>query len=150
MSPARLASRWFIPKPQRAALLLIGGLLYLSVLPCSAAPNPPAFDHSHGFYSSSFSLVLSSAAGTQIRYTLDGSTPTATTGTIYSGPIPITTTTVVRAVAYIDTFNVSVSVTHTYIFVNDVLTQPTTVPTSGTKFVGPNWPSNYLQNFYPV
>src|SRR3982750_1854039 len=144
MSPKWLASRGFIPRPQRA-LLLICGWLYLSALPCSAAPNPPAFDHSRGFYNGSFSLVLSSAVGTQIRYTRDGSAPSATTGTLYSGPISITTTSVVRAVAYTDSTNVSGTVTHTYIFVNDVVTQPTSIPSNGTKFVGPNWPGGYLQ-----
>src|SRR5207302_1338924 len=84
------------------------------------------------------------------RYTLDGSAPTATTGAIYSSPISITTTSVVRAVAYIDSSNVSVSVTNTYIFLNDVITQPRDIPTAGTKFVGPNWPSGYLRNTYAV
>src|SRR4029077_4943723 len=103
------------------------------------AVNPPRFDHSRGFYTSAFSLVLSSDAGTQIRYTVDGSAPTATNGTIYTSPISITTTRVVRAVAYIDSLNVSVSVTHSYIFLNDVITQPLSIPTSGTKFA--NYPT---------
>ena len=80
---------------------------------------------------------------------MDGSAPTATSGTIYSGPISITTTTVVRAVAYADTSNVSASITHTYIFLNDVIHQPASIPTAGTKFVAPNWPSGYLRNTYP-
>ncbi len=41
-----------------------------------------------GFYSNPFSVTLSTATpGATIRYTLDGSTPTPTNGTIYSGPI---------------------------------------------------------------
>src|SRR5947207_12469774 len=104
--------------------LLALAVIFTTTATCLALPNSPNFDHSRGFYSAAFSLALSSDAGTQIRYTLDGSAPTATAGTIYSSPISITTTSVVRAVAYTDSSNVSVSVTHTYIFVNDVITQP--------------------------
>src|SRR5438105_6292581 len=113
-----------IPVPARIrfprASALVFGILAAVAATCLAAPNPPTFNHSRGFYNSAFSLVLSSDPGTQIRYTLDGSAPTATTGTIYSSAISITTTTVVRAVAYVDSSNVSVSVTHSYIFINDV------------------------------
>src|SRR2546423_15044926 len=108
-----------IPKSSAWRLSSVVALLWVASTTCfAAAPNPPSFDHSRGFYTSSFSLALSSDAGTQIRYTRDGSAPSATTGTVYSSPISITTTTVVRAVAYIDSSNVSVSVTHSYIFIN--------------------------------
>ena len=41
--------------------------------------------HEHGFYDSSFQLTLSAAtAGTTIRYTTDGTEPTASNGTVYS------------------------------------------------------------------
>src|SRR5947208_2953865 len=116
----------------RCPALLLLGVLFAATATCLAVPNPPSFNHSRGFYTSTFSLSLNSDSGTQIRYTLDGSAPTATTGTIYSSPISITTTTTVRAVAYTDSSNVSVSVTHTYIFLNDVIHQPIDIPSAGT------------------
>jgi uncharacterized protein (DUF1800 family) len=44
--------------------------------------------------------LVSTTPGAQIRYTTDGSTPTTTTGTLYSGPFTITSTTTLRAIAY--------------------------------------------------
>src|SRR6266576_41591 len=137
------------PRASAGRLSLLVGLLFAASATCfAAAPNPPVFDHDRGFYNSVFSLGLSSDAGTQIRYTLDGSAPTATAGTLYSGPISITTTSMVRAVAYVDSSNVSVSVTHTYIFLNDVIHQPLDIPTAGTTFA--NYPSGYLRETYDV
>jgi len=132
----------------RRAAWIAGSLSWALAALCLAAPNPPAFDHARGFYNSAFSLALTSAAGTQIRYTLDGTPPSASAGTLYAGPIPITTTSMVRAVAFSDASNVSVSVTHTYIFLNDVIHQPLNIPTAGTTFA--NYPSGYLRETYDV
>jgi hypothetical protein len=41
----------------------------------SLISSPPQFSHNRGFYSSGFNLVLSVAAGGEIRYTTDGSDP---------------------------------------------------------------------------
>ena len=44
-----------------------------------------------GFYTGAQTLVITTAtAGAQIRYTLDGTDPTETTGTVYGGPITLT------------------------------------------------------------
>jgi hypothetical protein len=59
--------------------------------------------HERGFYESAFDLFLScDTNGATIRYTLDGTLPTETVGTVYTTGvgIPITTTTSLRAVAY--------------------------------------------------
>jgi len=44
--------------------------------------------------------ITTDTPGAEIRYTLDGSAPTETTGTVYTGPIPFNQTTIVRAAAY--------------------------------------------------
>lgn len=54
-----------------------------------------------GTFSTNFPLSITTNSPTaSIRYTLDGSAPTATTGTAYSGPITITGTTQIRARAF--------------------------------------------------
>ena len=67
------------------------------------APAPPApieFSRNGGTFVESFGLTLNSPTpGTAIRYTLNGTTPNATNGAIYSGPILIDSTRRVRAVA---------------------------------------------------
>jgi hypothetical protein len=59
------------------------------------------FDHDRGFYNAAFSLsITSSTAGASIRYTTNGSLPMATNGLVYTGPIPIDHTTILRAAAF--------------------------------------------------
>ena len=61
------------------------------------APDP-TFNVEAGHYDAAVSVELSVPAGYEIRYTLDGYTPTAASP-LYSGPINVGATTVVRAVA---------------------------------------------------
>ena len=60
-------------------------------------------------FEESTEVSMSAEAGATIHYTLDGSTPTASTGTVYSGPVTLTETTTVKAIAVKD--GVSSSVT---------------------------------------
>jgi DNA-binding transcriptional regulator GbsR (MarR family) len=61
----------------------------------------PTFSPGAGNYSSSQNVTISSTTGgASIRYTTDGSTPSETAGTLYSGPVPISTTTTLKAIAY--------------------------------------------------
>ncbi|MDP7287956.1 MAG: lamin tail domain-containing protein, partial [Phycisphaerae bacterium] len=105
------------------------------------------FSHDRGFYDDSFDLTLSTdTAGAEIRYTTDGSEPTETNGTLYVAPaqIPIITTTAVRATAFKSGYASAGSVTHTYIFLEDVLQQPA-VPDgfpADWKGVAPNYNMN--------
>jgi hypothetical protein len=60
-------------------------------------PQEVTFSRASGTFSSTFNLTLGGAiSGQEIRYTTDGSLPVATS-TVYSGPISVTTSTVVRA-----------------------------------------------------
>lgn len=87
----------------------------------SSVPKP-SFSKKHGFYSAPFSLELTAEDDRSIRYTTDGSTPTAQKGAEYSSPISIKGTTPVRAVAY-DESGTSEVVAHTYIFLSQVRRQ---------------------------
>ena len=61
----------------------------------------PTFSPAAGTYSSTQSVSISDAtSGASIRYTTDGSTPSETAGTLYSGPISISSTTILNAIAY--------------------------------------------------
>ncbi|MCX5672249.1 MAG: chitobiase/beta-hexosaminidase C-terminal domain-containing protein [Planctomycetota bacterium] len=83
------------------------------------------FDHDRGFYDAPFDLAITtSTPDATIRYTTDGSLPTATTGTVYAGPIPITATTILRAAGFKTGYEPSNVDTQTYIFLGSVLTQP--------------------------
>ena len=80
------------------------------------------FSHKRGFYTAGFSLALATETpGATIRYTLDGSTPSATTGTMYSSPIVINGTSKVRAVGIKPGWLDSKVKTHTYLFLGDIL-----------------------------
>ncbi len=77
-----------------------------------------------GFFDQSFDVTLATKdPATTIRYTTDGSAPTQEQGILYTQPIPITTTTTLRATAFRDDALPSESVTQTYIFLRDVLQQ---------------------------
>jgi hypothetical protein len=65
-------------------------------------PSPPApvFNPPAGVYSSTFSVTMSvPTVGASIRYTTDGSAPTASS-TQYTGPVSISTTTTLKAAAF--------------------------------------------------
>ena len=61
----------------------------------------PTFSPAAGKYLGTKTVTISSTtAGTSIRYTTDGSTPTSTSGTVYSTPISVATTEAINAIAY--------------------------------------------------
>lgn len=83
-----------------------------------------ALDQSHGFYSQPVALKMTTAtAGATIRYTIDGSEPTATSGTVYSTPVAISATTCLRAKAFKEGWQASETTTQTYIFTSQVIRQ---------------------------
>ena len=91
--------------------------------------EPPAFSVARGFYTDPFSVVLSgSSQGSKIYYTTNASTPSEENGTEYTAPVSITTTTTLRAVTVKSGLAPSATVTHTYIFTEDVINQPNDPP----------------------
>ncbi|MCF7973174.1 MAG: lamin tail domain-containing protein [Phycisphaerae bacterium] len=94
------------------------------------------FSAAHGFYEDAFALTLTTITpSAQIRYTLDGSTPTLTHGQIYAGPIIMDHTTVVRAVAFKQDYLTSNVRTQTYLFAADVAVQ-----SPKGEAPAPDWP----------
>ncbi|MCH8047033.1 MAG: lamin tail domain-containing protein, partial [Planctomycetes bacterium] len=84
-----------------------------------------AFSVDRGFYEQPFQVeITSDTLGAEIRYTIDGSWPTAGHGTLYTDSISITTTTTLRAAAFLDEYGSTNVDTHTYIFLDDVIRQP--------------------------
>jgi hypothetical protein len=147
----------------KRALFLV---LSLALISPAAAPftataqvvvAPPTFSAQRGFYETAFNLTLTAAPGTTIFYSLDGGTPepfppiqSPVVGTAYTAPIAITTSTVVRAIAYTGTSAAtavrSTVVTNSYIFPAAVRTQ------SDTPL--PGWPNIFaitdLNGTYPA
>ena len=74
-----------------------------------------SFSEAGGVKSNSFTLTLTAGEGETIYYTTDCSEPTSAS-TRYTGPIEISSTTVVRAVASKNGYLNSISSTHTYLF----------------------------------
>ena len=84
------------------------------------------FSADRGFYTTQFTVQITSATpGATIRYTVDGSAPTATTGLVYDpgNPPLISTTTTLRAAAFKTGYTPSNVDTQTYIFLDDVIQQ---------------------------
>ncbi len=87
---------------------------------------PVTLSHSHGFYTTPFALTLAAEpVGCEIRYTLDGSTPDTAGALLYTNPIPITVTTVLRAHSRCAGREPSPAVTATYLFAADIVRQST-------------------------
>lgn len=95
------------------------------------------FSHNRGFYQTPFDLTITTATpGASIRFTTNGSTPTASTGFVYSAPLRIAGTTVVRAAAFRPGLQPSNVDTQTYLFLADVIRQQT----NGAA-PSPEWPA---------
>ncbi|MFC2137099.1 CotH kinase family protein [Bacteroidota bacterium] len=87
--------------------------------------KPPYLSMPHGFYDSTFKISINSSVSTaSIYFTVDGSEPTSTNGTLYTDSIIISTTTVLRAIALAEGLEPSKIATISYIFLDDVKNQP--------------------------
>jgi fibronectin type 3 domain-containing protein len=115
---ANLAAEYSGSIEQQSTVVLVfdaaGGLLKrvtysLTLNSSNAAPtveifnaaSAPTFSPAPGSYISAQSVTINSTTtSASIRYTTDGSTPTSSVGTLYSGPVAISTGTTFKAVAY--------------------------------------------------
>lgn len=92
----------------------------------AAAPAPARvadtrFDLRRGFHGEPFHVrITTRTPGATIRYTTNGSEPTPTHGTVCTGAVAITTTTVLRAAAFLDGLAPSGIDTQTYLFAAEV------------------------------
>ena len=105
------------------------------------------FSIPHGYYDTTQQIVLDTpTAGTTIRYTLDGSTPTSSVGATLApgGSITVSSTSIIRAIAYRSGWAPSGVETRSYLFASDIVDQGT-APRQG-------WPANQainnMQAFY--
>ncbi|HEV8072911.1 MAG TPA: chitobiase/beta-hexosaminidase C-terminal domain-containing protein, partial [Opitutaceae bacterium] len=104
----------------------------------SASGTPvaaPTFNPSGGNFSSPQTVTISTTtSGASIRYTTDGSTPSETAGTIYSGPVSIGSTTTLKALAYESGFTDSTVTSETYTISTGggTVATPTFSPAGGT------------------
>lgn len=101
----------------------------------------PTLSHARGFQETPFQLTITHPEpGATLRYTLDGSEPTPENGSDYVAPIPINTTTVVRAAAFKDgSLPLRAIATATYLFADDVIQvtgKPAGYPSTWNGFSG--------------
>ncbi|HEX6864147.1 MAG TPA: DUF1800 family protein, partial [Thermoanaerobaculia bacterium] len=98
----------------------------------------PAFHPPPGTYNGERTVELvTSTPGAQIRYTTDGSAPTRTHGTVYAGPLTLTASTNLRAIAWKDGLADSAVVQSSYTIVRqDTLYIATMTPQAGALSLG--------------
>ena len=101
------------------------------------------FNYDRGFYRKAFELVIESKTpGAEIYYTLDGTDPSPSNGTLHDSPLRIRMTTTLRAAAFHPGMLPSDIDTQSYFFLYDVIRQsPYGTPPAG-------WPSTNVNNQY--
>ncbi|MEX0585836.1 MAG: CotH kinase family protein, partial [Pirellulales bacterium] len=137
----------FLILPQLVAASIETGVVGYLPDPTPAEPNgttvagfvaDTTFDILRGFFSAPQDIeITTKTPGATIVYTTDGSVPTLTHGMVVppadamSEPVAtlhLTTTTVVRAAAFKEGFEPTNIDTQTYLYLNDVIHQPTNPP----------------------
>ena len=157
-SPRVLTAPSFAPFPAQRTDYSYGrgtaGALFYFTPPTPNAPNAagtltalaanPTASVTRGFFKDPFTVVLSCATpSASIRYTLDGSVPTAAS-TLYATPLSVSTTTLLRAVAFATNFVPSETITHSYIYLDSVFAQtspPYDNPANATDNANPQPPN---------
>lgn len=94
------------------------------------------FTVKRGFFTAPFQVEISTPTpGATIRYTLDGSTPDETNGSTYTGPLTISSTTVLRARGVLAGWEPTNVDTQSYLFPDDIIHQ------SSNGAPAPGWPA---------
>jgi hypothetical protein len=89
----------------------------------------PVFSKNRGFYSEAFQVELTvSDPALEIYYSTDGSRPSKASGSLYTSPVSIQTTTPLSAVAVSAAGGISDVITHTYFFTDSIVNQPSDPP----------------------
>ena len=106
--------------------------------PFSGLVRDVSFTIDRQFFTTSVTTSLScSTPGAQIRYTIDGSKPTATTGTVYAAPLTFNSQTILRAAAFFPGWIPSNVDTQSYLRFADIIGQ------SATPAPLSSWPSTW-------
>ena len=106
----------------------------------------PTVSPSGGTYTTAQNVSIScTTSGATIRYTTDGSTPSETYGTIYTGSVIIANTTTLKAIAYKNSWADSSVVTAVLTIFGTVAT-PTVSPSGGTYTTAQNVTLSCLTN----
>ncbi len=127
---ARKRADRFLAPPTPGAINPAGVSGFVDVVEASAA---------RGYYRDAFTVALCcGTAGAAIHYTTDGSAPAPGSpgSRAYSDPIPIATTTTLRAAAFKEDFLPSPSVAYTFVFAAQAESQPARVAGWPTQWSG--------------
>jgi hypothetical protein len=101
------------------------------------------FSVDRGFYDTPFTVAITSATATaSIYWTTNGSRPSPTNGTLYTGPVSIPGTRLLRAAAFLTNHVPTEPDTHTYLFLSEVLQQSNTQQGYPTVWQA-NYPADY-------
>jgi hypothetical protein len=101
------------------------------------------FSVDRGFYDTPFTVGITSAtASASIYWTTNGSVPSPTNGTLYTAPILIPGTRLLRAAAFLTNYVPTVPDTHTYLFISQVLLQSNDQPGYPTTWQA-GYPADY-------
>lgn len=104
---------------------------------------PPTASVGRGLFDQPIRVILSAEAGASIHYTFTGNPPTAS-DPVYSEPLVIASTTILRATAMAPGRVPSATVTHSYLFPDAVVAQPSPPydnPASSTDDTNPDPPA---------
>ncbi len=154
-----VADDYFIPVTEIEAVTVASRSAYFSSstpgneneVGFSGLVGDTAFDPDRGFYTAATNITISTPTlGAQIFFTTDGSEPTPSNGAVYAEPIPITTTTTLRAAAFLADYIPANVDTHTYIFAADVVKQPNdpaSFPTDWGTHIMYNWKTQVMESF---
>ncbi|MFP5253551.1 MAG: SdrD B-like domain-containing protein [Actinomycetes bacterium] len=105
----------------------------------SIPPPAPTSSRSSGVYTETQSVELTSETGATIRYTLSGAKPTATTGLVYTGPITVSATLLLRAIAVDPAGNASPELTDPDTGTGVMITVTRSGTTTTTMATADNW-----------